>query len=107
MREPLCFSQISFTPPKCILGMFSFSYIDRCAEHFIDIPLSIEDGTADTFNVFEGPVRQHNSVFKQALLLVAKNLHGALSYPVTIVRVRESTVQIFRHKQERLFEYRI
>jgi hypothetical protein len=83
----LCFGQISFAPSKCILGTFSFSYIDRCAKHFIDIPLSIHDGTPDTLNVFEGPVRQHNSVFEQALLFVAKNLRGALSYPVTIVGV--------------------
>src|SRR6516165_9583624 len=85
--EPLCLGEISLTPPKCVLGTSSFSHIDRCSEQFIDISLFIHDGTADTFNVFEGAVRQHDSVFEQTLLLVTKNLRGALSYPVTIVRV--------------------
>src|SRR5580658_5208213 len=74
-------------PLALLLGAFSFRYVHHGAHHFDQLSRSTENGASYGVEVFNGSIREHDSVLLVDGRSAAHPVVAILTRPVTVVRM--------------------
>src|SRR5262245_30338294 len=70
-----------------VFGKLALGHVYGCADYLNDVACAVQHGTTDTFKMLQRAVGHTNPVFEKAFYFLSTALEGALSDPLTIVRV--------------------
>ena len=71
----------------CFFGLLALCDVHSCADDFDDFSCVIDHGPPQITEIFDVPIRRHDSVLKRMFYLVANALFDPRSYPGAVVGV--------------------